>query len=730
MAKLTLTRLSSPYLMSGVSTYNTNLSSVEAALEKTLSRDGTSPNQMESDFDMNHNDIMNVDTITAETVETTRFNAEYIVASMDITAGRYLKVGTDDVWHEGNFNPALYATIDYVDSQTQGTEWGSITGTLSAQTDLSDALDAKSDTGHTHTISNVTGLQTALDGKAASSHTHAWTDITGTNVSLTELNYLDGVTSSVQTQIDGKAASSHTHAQSDITNLVTDLAGKAASSHTHAQSDITNLVTDLAGKASSSHTHSGLVPAGGTSGYVLSKASGTDYDFAWVAQSGGGGGGTWGSITGTLSDQTDLNSALSGKAASSHTHAWGDITGTNVSLTELNYLDGVTSAIQTQLDAKQASDSELTAIAGLTSAADKVPYFTGSGTAALATLTSFGRSLVDDADASAARTTLGLAIGTNVQAYDAELAALAGLTSAADTVPYFTGSGTAALATLTSTARSLLDDASASAMRTTLGLVIGTDLRERLSANRDYYVRTDGSNSNNGLANTAGGAFLTIQKAIDVILGTLDLDIYDVSVNIASGTYSGAISVAAPVVGSGRIILKGDTTTPSNVNLTGGITVNGGGARLYIQGVKTSSTALFANIYVKNGGYLKTTGKNEFGGATVGHRILAEGGAVIEAVAAEVISGTAAGSHYMALSNGYIYCQGATWTASGTAAQGSFAQSMAGGIIYAYSNTSSGTFTGSRYSITLNGAIQSNGGGSSYFPGNSAGSTATGGQYA
>jgi hypothetical protein len=117
----------------------------------------------------------------------------------------------------------------------------------------------------------------------------------------------------------------------------------------------------------------------------------------------------------------------------------------------------------------QQQNAKLDAFAGLTGASDALPYFTGTSTMATATLTAFGRSLIDDADATAARATIGVAIGSNVQAYDADLAGIAGLTYTADTFPYYTGS-VWALGTVTATGRSILDDTSVSAVRTTLGL--------------------------------------------------------------------------------------------------------------------------------------------------------------------------------------------------------------------------------------------------------------------
>lgn len=109
------------------------------------------------------------------------------------------------------------------------------------------------------------------------------------------------------------------------------------------------------------------------------------------------------------------------------------------------------------------------------------------------TLSAAVDTLMQAANAAGIRTAAGVVIGTDVQAYDAELAAIAGLTSAANKLPYFTGSGTASLADLTAAGRALLDDADAAAQRTTLGAA---------SATAPYYISV--ALSGNGAAVASG----------------------------------------------------------------------------------------------------------------------------------------------------------------------------------------------------------------------------------
>lgn len=72
--------------------------------------------------------------------------------------------------------------------------------------------------------------------------------------------------------------------------------------------------------------------------------------------------------------------------------------------------------------------------------------------------------------ASNARQNLGVEIGVDIQAYDAGLQSISGLTTAADQGIYLTASDTYAVYSFTAAGRALLDDADAAAQRTTLGL--------------------------------------------------------------------------------------------------------------------------------------------------------------------------------------------------------------------------------------------------------------------
>lgn len=149
-------------------------------------------------------------------------------------------------------------------------------------------------------------------------------------------------------------------------------------------------------------------------------------------------------------------------------------------------------------------------------------------------------------------------------------------------------------------------------------------IREKLSASRTYYVRTDGSDSNSGLVNSSGGAFLTLQKAIDTV-AALDIQTFNVTIQVADGTYTAGVLVSGPWVGSGTVTLTGNTGTPANCVISAAgatcIRVQTGG-RLTVSGFKL--TGAIAQAVTSNGAlYFSSI---NFGTCTTYHNAIDSGG--------------------------------------------------------------------------------------------------------
>ena len=196
-----------------------------------------------------------------------------------------------------------------------------------------------------------------------------------TDVSSTEIGYLDGVTSSIQTQLGNKA---------DSSSLTTHTGATDAHGATGAIVGTTNTQT-LTNKTLTSPVVSGLALSDSS---VVFEGSSADDNETTIT------------VTNPTADRTITLPDATGTV---------QLRVADVDDTEIGYLNGVTSAIQTQLDAKTAysaptigstsiaSGATVTTIAGLTLTSPTISTITNTGTVTLPTTTDtlVGRTTTD-----------------------------------------------------------------------------------------------------------------------------------------------------------------------------------------------------------------------------------------------------------------------------------------------------------------------------------------------
>ncbi|AXZ02973.1 phage tail protein [Escherichia coli] len=314
--------------------------------------------------------------------------------------------------------------------------WSQITGVPAASLTAKGTVQLSSATNSTSETLAATpkAVKAAYDlaaGKAPVSHTHPWSQITGVPAASLTAKGTVQLSSATDSQSEteaatpkavkaaydlaaGKAPVSHTHPWSQITGVpAASLTAKGTvqlSSATNSTSETlaatpkaVKAAYDLAaGKAPVSHTHpwsqiTGVPAASLTAKGTVQLSSATNSTSETLA-----------ATPKAVKAAYDL---AAGKAPVSHTHPWSQITGVPAASLTAKGTVQLSSAINSTSEilaatpkavkaaydlanGKQPADATLTALAGLATAADRLPYFTGADRAALATLTAIGRAII------------------------------------------------------------------------------------------------------------------------------------------------------------------------------------------------------------------------------------------------------------------------------------------------------------------------------------------------
>lgn len=252
----------------------------------------------------------------------------------------------------------------------------------------------------------------------------------------------------------------------------------------------------------------------------------------------------------------------------------------------------------------------------------------------------------------------------------------------------------------------------------------------QITADTTFYVRTDGNDSNDGTSNTPGGAWQTIQYAMNWCAAHLVVwSNTSVIIQLGNGTYTGNF-YAPRFKGAGKLVIRGDVATPANV-----VTTSVSGVATWE--VRSNATLRFEGITFSGTGHMLRVWQNgtaeidrvRFTSTAGGSHMLISHGGTVDVEGNYTIAGSAI-CHWQMDGCGSLRMFSRTVTLTGTPAwTNAFAQLLNNASVYIAGNTFSGAATGARYAVFFNSSLNTNGAGINHLPGNAAGSTATGGQY-
>ena len=263
----------------------------------------------------------------------------------------------------------------------------------------------------------------------------------------------------------------------------------------------------------------------------------------------------------------------------------------------------------------------------------------------------------------------------NLQSIDIEISSIAGLTSAGDTAPYYTGSGTAALMTVTAAGRAILDDATASDQRTTLGLgTIATQSAGNVAITGGNItgitdlVIADGGTGSSTMAGAQYNLGVGNPTAIgDMLAGMADGRWY----RLAGGSTNQLLHATTSGTPTWSAVVEADITLADNTTLDASTTKHGfvpkltapGAGLLNVYGIGNGETAMTAKAL------FDTTNPAAMGTAAPGTQLIAARRDHVHP--AEVTAPSAAG--------GVLYDTGSAWgrLAAGTAGQALLSQGAA-----------------------------------------------------